>query len=74
MQNGRIRTLVQKTSHALGRWAVGCNLVVLKMVCSQSHCKIQAPFSTTPCEQLKVLSLSSVLYLVQRSDARVILF
>jgi hypothetical protein len=44
---------------------------VLKMTCSQSHCKIQAPFSATPCEQFKgVLSLSSVLYLVQRRDAR----
>jgi hypothetical protein len=32
--------------------------VVLKMVCSQSHCKIQAPFSATPCEQFKVLSPS----------------
>jgi hypothetical protein len=47
--------------------------VVLKMACSQSHCKIQAPFSATPCEQFKVLS-ALVLYLVQRCDARVILF
>jgi hypothetical protein len=38
--------------------------VVLKMACSQSHCKTQAPFPATPCEQFKVLSLSSVLYLV----------
>jgi hypothetical protein len=36
--------------------AVVLCLVVLKMACSQSHCKIQAPFSATPCEQLKVLS------------------
>jgi hypothetical protein len=39
--------------------SLGCrlrNLVVLKMACSQSHCKIQSPFSATPCEQFKVLS------------------
>jgi hypothetical protein len=63
-QNGRIRTLATKSSQTFDRWAVGCNLVVLKMACSQSHCKIQAPFPTTPCEQFKVLGLSSVLYLV----------
>jgi hypothetical protein len=36
----------------------GCNLVVLNRATAppQSHCKIQAPFSATPCEQLKVLS------------------
>jgi hypothetical protein len=38
--------------------------VVLKIACSQSHCKIQASFFATPCEQFKVLSLSLVLYLV----------
>jgi hypothetical protein len=43
------------------RRAVGCNLVVLKRaappdVAPQSHCKIQASFSATPCEQFKVLS------------------
>jgi hypothetical protein len=27
--------------------------MVLKMACSQSHCKIQAQFSAMPCEQLK---------------------
>jgi hypothetical protein len=41
-QNGRIRTLAKKSSQTFDRWAVGCNLVVLKMACSQSHCKIQA--------------------------------
>jgi hypothetical protein len=51
-----------KPGENVDRWAVGCNLVVLKMVCSQSHCKIQAPFSATPCEQFKVLS-ALVLYL-----------
>jgi hypothetical protein len=30
--------------------------VVLKRAAPQSHCKIQAPFSATPCEQFKVLS------------------
>jgi hypothetical protein len=44
-----------KSSENDDRWAVGCNLVVLKMACSQSHCKIQAPFSATPCEQFKAL-------------------
>jgi hypothetical protein len=64
------RTLAKKSSQTFDRWAVGCNLVVLKkMACSQSHCKIQAPFSATPYEQFKVLSLSLVLYLVQRCDA-----
>jgi hypothetical protein len=38
----------KKTSQNAGRRAVGCNLVVLKMACSQSHRKIQAPFSATP--------------------------
>jgi hypothetical protein len=46
----------KKQSRTFDRWAVGCNLVVLKMACSQSHCKIQAPFSATSCEQFKVLS------------------
>jgi hypothetical protein len=54
-QNGRIRTLAEKKSHTFDRRAVGCNSVVLKMACSQSHCKVQAPFSATPCEQFKVL-------------------
>jgi hypothetical protein len=41
----------QKKSQTFDRWAVGCNLVVLKRVPPQPHCKIQAPFSATPCEQ-----------------------
>jgi hypothetical protein len=40
----------EKKSETFDRWAVGCSLVVLKMTCSQSHYKIQAPFSATPCE------------------------
>jgi hypothetical protein len=58
-----------KTSQTFDRQAVGCNLMVLKRAPPQSHCKIQAPFPATPCEQFKVLSA-----LVQRCDARVILF
>jgi hypothetical protein len=38
----------QNNKPNIGRWAVGCNLVVLKMACSQSGCKIQVPVSTTP--------------------------
>jgi hypothetical protein len=36
-QNGRIRTLAKKSSEKVDRWDVGCNLVVLKMTCSQSQ-------------------------------------
>jgi hypothetical protein len=39
------------------RRAVGCNLVVLNRAPPQSHGKIQAPFSATPYEQFKVLSV-----------------
>jgi hypothetical protein len=31
----------EKNSEAVGRWDVGCKLVMLKMTCSQSGCKIQ---------------------------------
>jgi hypothetical protein len=55
-QNGRIRTLAKKTSQAVDRWAVGCNLVVLKRAYSQSGCKNQRHFSVSPYEQFKVLS------------------
>jgi hypothetical protein len=30
-----------KKIEKVGRWDVGCNLVVLKMTCSQSGCKVQ---------------------------------
>jgi hypothetical protein len=41
-QNGRIRTLAnEKSSEKVDRWAVGFKLVVLKMACSQSGCKVQ---------------------------------
>jgi hypothetical protein len=46
----------KKTSQNVDCWAVGCNLVVLKRAPPQSHCKIQAPFSATPCEKFKALS------------------
>jgi hypothetical protein len=49
-----------KKTQAFDRRAVGCNLVVLKMDCSQSHCKIQAPFSALPCEQFKVLGAFNI--------------
>jgi hypothetical protein len=47
-QNGRIRTLAKKKSQNVDRWAVGCNLVVLKMTCSQSGCKVQTHSSASP--------------------------
>jgi hypothetical protein len=31
----------EKSSEKVDRWDVGCNLVVLKMTCSQSGCKVQ---------------------------------
>jgi hypothetical protein len=64
-QDGRIRGHWRKKQAKMsivGR--VGCRLVVLRMACSQSHSKIQAPFSATPCGQFKVLSPSLVLDLV----------
>jgi hypothetical protein len=38
----------QKKAKAFDRWAVGCNLVVLKMACSQSGCKVQTHFLVPP--------------------------
>jgi hypothetical protein len=38
----------KKSSQNVDRRAVGCNLVVLKMTCSQSGCKVQTRFSATP--------------------------
>jgi hypothetical protein len=62
-----------KISQNIYRQAVGCNLVVLKIVLRQLHCKIQAPSPATPYEQFNsVLDLDSTFY---RQDAmRVILF
>jgi hypothetical protein len=63
-QNGRIRTLAKKNKPNIRSLGYGLQFGGAEMACSQSHCKIQAPFSATPCEQFKVLSLSSVLHLV----------
>jgi hypothetical protein len=51
---GKLREMVD-------RWAVGYNSVVLKMACSQSHCKIQAPFPATPSKFQPTLELRSSL-------------
>jgi hypothetical protein len=42
----------EKSSEAVGRRAVGCKLVVLKMACSQSGCKILRHFSVPPVRAL----------------------
>jgi hypothetical protein len=34
----------KQKSETFDRWDVGCNLVVLKMACSQSGCKVQTHF------------------------------
>jgi hypothetical protein len=50
-QNGRIRTLAatgENKSETFDRWAVGSNLVVLKITCSQSGCKVQTHFLAPP--------------------------
>jgi hypothetical protein len=38
----------KRAKHSIVGLSVG-NLVVLKRAPTQSHCKIQAPFSATPC-------------------------
>jgi hypothetical protein len=52
---------------------VGCNLVVLKMTCSQSGCKVQTHFLVSSVARTSN-SRCLVLYLVQRCDARATLF
>jgi hypothetical protein len=48
-QNGRSNTNTgQKLSQNVARRAVGYNLVVLKMTCSQSSCKVQTHFLALP--------------------------
>ena len=47
-QNGRIRTLAEKKAKKVDRWDVGCNLVVLKMTCSQSGCRVHRHFLASP--------------------------
>jgi hypothetical protein len=47
----------EKKSEAVDRRAVGCKLVVLKMACSQSGCKVRnGTFQRRPHEQFEVLS------------------
>jgi hypothetical protein len=40
-------------SEKVGRWDVGCNLVVLKMTCSQSGCKVQWHFLAPPVRAIR---------------------
>jgi hypothetical protein len=44
----------QKTSQAFDRWAVGYNLVVLKMTCSQSGCEVQTHFLASPVRAIQI--------------------
>jgi hypothetical protein len=43
----------QKKSEKVGRWDVGFNLVVLKMTCSQSGCKVQTHFLAPPVREIR---------------------
>jgi hypothetical protein len=43
----------EKKSETFGRSAVGCNLVVLKMTCSQSGCKVQTHFLAPPVRAIR---------------------
>jgi hypothetical protein len=43
----------KKNSQAVGRWAFGSKLVVLKMACSQSGCKISSHPLVSPYEQFE---------------------
>jgi hypothetical protein len=51
-QSGRIRALVKAKNQTkmsiAGLWVEICNLVMLKMTCSQSGCKIQRHFPAPP--------------------------
>jgi hypothetical protein len=38
----------EKSNKTFDRWDVGYNLVVLKMTCSQSGCKVQTHFLASP--------------------------
>jgi hypothetical protein len=38
----------EKSSEKVDRWDVGCNLMVLKMTCSQSGRKVQTHFLASP--------------------------
>jgi hypothetical protein len=43
----------EKSSEKVDRWDVGCNLVVLKMTCSQSGCKVQTHFLAPPVRAIR---------------------
>jgi hypothetical protein len=43
----------RKKIEKVDRWDVGCNLVVLKMTCSQSGCKVQTHFLAPPVRAIR---------------------
>jgi hypothetical protein len=43
----------KKSIEKVDRWDVGCNLVVLKMTCSQSGCKVQTHFLVPPVRAIR---------------------
>jgi hypothetical protein len=43
----------EKKNETFDRWDVGCNLVVLKMTCSQSGCKVQTHFLAPPVRAIR---------------------
>jgi hypothetical protein len=43
----------EKKSETFDRWDMGCNLVVLKMTCSQSGCKVQTNFLAPPVRAIR---------------------
>jgi hypothetical protein len=63
----------EKSSEEVGRWDVGCNVVVLKRTCDLLAIRLQSSkilFSAARTSNSRCL----VHYLVLRCDARVILF
>jgi hypothetical protein len=68
-QNGRSPNTGKKTSQAVGRRAVGYNLVVLENAFLQSSCKYQTHFLAPPYEQL-----TRCLVLWSKDAMRVIVF
>jgi hypothetical protein len=42
-----------KSRKTFDRWAVGCTVVVLKMTCSQSGCKVQTHFLAPPVRAIR---------------------
>jgi hypothetical protein len=43
----------EKSSEKVNRWDVGCHVVVLKMTCSQSGCKVQWHFLAPPVRAIR---------------------